>query len=154
MCNFFTSVGSNHAKAPPETDLIHPTRLSFRIPTHIMKTKLMLLILAFTGASLLNADDTKPGKGGPGGPGGNGNIHILPRGAREKLNLTQEQQKQIGDLEADVKKKLESILTAQQIEQLKQMRPQGPGGPGGQGGPGAQGGGGKGGKQRPQGDNS
>jgi len=109
-----------------------------------MKAKLILLTLAFAAsACFLNAEDGKPnpnGAGQPpppgqGGPGGGG-IHLLPRGAKEKLKLTDDQQKQISDLEADVKSKMEKILTADQMEQLKQMRPQGPGGgkPGGQGG--------------------
>jgi Spy/CpxP family protein refolding chaperone len=109
-----------------------------------MKTKLILLTLAFAAStSFLNAQDNgKPNpNGGPGGPGGGG-IHLLPRGAKEKLNLTADQQKQISELEADVKSKMEKILTAEQMEQLKQMRPQGPGQGGGRG-QGRPGGGGK-----------
>jgi Spy/CpxP family protein refolding chaperone len=97
-----------------------------------MKTKLILLTLALAGSiSLLPADNTQPA-GGKGQPpqGGQGGIHILPRGAKEKLNLTDDQQKQITDLENDVKTKLESILTPAQMDQLKQMRPP----QGGQGG--------------------
>jgi hypothetical protein len=116
-----------------------------------MKTKLILLTLALAGSiSLLPADNTQPnnngGQGQPpqGGPGGQGGIHILPRGAKEKLNLTDDQQKQIAAIEADVKTKLESILTPAQMDQLKQMRP--PGGPGGQGG--------QGGGRRPQQNNN
>ena len=69
----------------------------------------------------------------------------------EHLNLTEDQQKQIVALEAEVKAKLEKILTPEQLQQLKQMRPPGrPGGPGGQGGPDGQGGpGGEGHPQRP-----
>jgi Spy/CpxP family protein refolding chaperone len=51
--------------------------------------------------------------------------------------LTDDQKKQVAALEAEVKAKLEKILTPEQLKQLKQMRPPGrPGGPGGQGGPG------------------
>jgi len=119
-----------------------------------MKTKLILLVLALAGSLTLHADDTNTnpkgpgngpppngGPGGPGGPGGGGNIHILPRGAKEKLNLSDAQQKEITELENQVKSKLEQILTSAQMDQLKQMRPQG--GPGGPGGGGGQGGGGK-----------
>jgi Spy/CpxP family protein refolding chaperone len=54
----------------------------------------------------------------------------------EHLNLTEDQQKQIAALEAEVKAKLEKILTPEQLQQLKQMRPPGrPGGPGGEGHP-------------------
>jgi len=82
-----------------------------------------------------DASDGGPG-GGPGrGPGG---IHLLPPRAQERLKLTDDQQKQVADLEAEVKAKLEKILTPEQMEQLKQMRPPHPqGGPGG--GPGGAG---------------
>ena len=62
----------------------------------------------------------------------------------EQLNLTADQQKQLAALEAEVKAKLEKILTAEQLQQLKQMRPpmrpggavgRGPGGGGPGGGP-------------------
>jgi hypothetical protein len=119
-----------------------------------MKTKLILLALALAGSLTLQADNTNPNgqnngqgrppQGGPGGPGGGG-IHILPRGAKEKLNITDDQMKQITDLENDVKSKLEKILTPAQMDQLKQMRP--PGGPGGQGGQG-------GGRRPPQNNNN
>ena len=74
-------------------------------------------------------------RGGPGhGPGG---FHLLPPRAQEQLNLTADQQKQVAALEAEVKAKLEKILTPEQLQQLKQMRPpQRPGGPGGPGGEG------------------
>jgi Spy/CpxP family protein refolding chaperone len=56
----------------------------------------------------------------------------------EHLNLTEDQQKKIAALEAEVKAKLEKILTPEQLQQLKEMRPPGrPGGPGG--GPGGEG---------------
>lgn len=114
-----------------------------------MKTKIILLTLAFGfSPCLLKAQDTKPAPGGQsppppaGGQGGPG-LHLLPREAQEKLNLTAEQQKQVVALEAEVKAKLEKILTPDQLEQLKQIRPpqgqRGPGGP--QGGPGGQQGG-------------
>lgn len=108
------------------------------------------------------ADATQPppmdggAPGGPGGPGGpegevhhghgagnNGGIHILPPGARQKLNLTADQLKQIAALETEVRTKLATILTPEQLQQLKQMRPphgRGPGGPEGMGGPEGQGG--------------
>ncbi len=114
-----------------------------------MKAKLILLALAFAATSFLNAEDAgKPNPNGqppPPGQGGGGGIHLLPRGAKEKLKLTDDQQKQISDLEADVKTKMEKILTPEQLEQLKQMRPQGPGGGqgGGRGGQGRPPGGGK-----------
>jgi Spy/CpxP family protein refolding chaperone len=124
-----------------------------------MKTKVIILALAL-GAStcLLTAQDSNqapdgqrpPGReGGPGGPGGRGGpggFHLLPPRAQEQLNLTDDQKKQVAALEAEVKAKLEKILTPEQLQQLKQMRPPGRmggpggGGPGGQGGPDGQGG--------------
>jgi Spy/CpxP family protein refolding chaperone len=53
----------------------------------------------------------------------------------QKLNLTDDQKKQVADLEAEVKVKMEKILTPEQLQQLAQMRPpRPPGGPGGPGG--------------------
>jgi Spy/CpxP family protein refolding chaperone len=108
-----------------------------------MKKKLLVLTLALASSLALHAQapangQNPPPQGGPGGPGGG--FHVLPRGAKEKLKLTDDQQKQISDLEAEVKSKIEKILTPEQAEQLKQMRPpgRGQGGPGGgQGGQGA-----------------
>ena len=119
---------------------------------------LALVVSAFS-ALAQDAGGQGPAAGGPGGgPGrGQGGFHLLPPRALEQLNLTADQQKQVTDLEAEVKAKLEKILTPAQQEQLKQMRPpqrQGgkdAGGPGG--GPG---GGGKGegqpNRQRPAGE--
>ncbi len=113
-----------------------------------MKIKAVLFALTLAATTcLLPAQESKPGPEGerplpppPGGPG----FHVLPRGAREKLNLNAEQQKQLADLETEVKAKIEKILTPEQLEQLRQMRPpqgqRGPGGQGGPGGPGQQGG--------------
>jgi Spy/CpxP family protein refolding chaperone len=87
---------------------------------------------------------TQPAGGGPGGPGGGpgrgpGGFHLLPRFAVEKLNLTDDQTKQIAELEKETKAKLAKILTPDQMKTLETARPQ-RGGPG-QGGPGGQGGG-------------
>jgi hypothetical protein len=110
-----------------------------------MNTKVILLALALGASScLLTAQDNNPppdGQGPPpreGGPGGAGRpgFHLLPPRAQEQLNLTADQQKQLAALEAEVKAKMEKILTPEQLQQLKKMRPpQGQGGPGGQGGP-------------------
>ncbi|MGA2543225.1 MAG: DUF1566 domain-containing protein [Verrucomicrobiota bacterium] len=75
--------------------------------------------------------------GGPpdrrGGPGSQGGFHLLPPLAREQLNLTSDQQKQLADLESDTKARLEKFLTPQQMQQLNQMQPQRQGGPRGGG---------------------
>ena len=90
-----------------------------------------------------------PGAGVQGGPGGGGRgqgpgggFHILPPRAMEQLNLTDDQKKQLTDLETEVKAKIEKILTPDQLEKMKTMRPpmrQGGPGAGGQGGPGGSG---------------
>jgi len=83
-----------------------------------------------------SSDSTQPPAGPPkdGGGPGHGGFHVLPPHARELLKLTDDQQKQIAALEAEVKEKMEKILTPEQLEQLKKMRPPHP--PGGHGGPG------------------
>src|SRR5437868_3444180 len=86
------------------------------------------------------------GPGGPGGPGGRGGPPmpgvVLPPPVQEMLNLTPEQRDQIQALQADVDRKLATILTDEQKQQLQEMRQRGPGrGPGGPGGgPGGPGG--------------
>jgi Spy/CpxP family protein refolding chaperone len=133
-----------------------------------MKTKVILLALALSASTcLLTAQDSTPpadaprppsAEAGPHGP--RGGFHVLPPGAAERLNLTDDQKTQIAALEAEVKTKMEKILTADQLAQLKKMHPPRPqhngggpdggpgggpaggpdGGPGGPGGPDGQGG--------------
>src|SRR5664280_2275163 len=121
-----------------------------------MKTKALLLALAVGASTCVlmaqdtnNTSDSQPPprlEGGPGagprGRGGPGGFHLLPPRAQEQLKLTADQQKQVADLEAEVKAKMAKILTPEQLQQLKQMRPPrlrgGPGGPGGERGPGSQ----------------
>ena len=100
-----------------------------------MKKAAAIIALALAvGTLTIRAQETNnpPPAGGPGrGPGG---FHILPPRAQEQLNLTADQQKQLKDLEAEIKGKIETILTPAQMDQLKQMRPpQRPGGSGGSG---------------------
>ena len=52
-----------------------------------------------------------------------GNLHLIPRAIEEKLNLTDEQRKQIDDLSHQAREKLEKILTPEQINILKETRP-------------------------------
>ena len=60
----------------------------------------------------------------PGGPEhGKCCLHLLPPHARECLNLTTDQQKQLTDLEGETKAKRDKILTPAQLQQLKQMQP-------------------------------
>lgn len=82
--------------------------------------------------------------GGPGGvggqhrPDGRGGFHLLPPRAEQRLQLTDDQKKQVAALEAETKAKLEKILTPEQLEKLNHMRPpmMGRRGPGMRGGPG------------------
>jgi len=63
----------------------------------------------------------------------------MPPRVAEQLDLSSEQREQVAKLEAEVKAKMEKILSPDQLEQMKQMRPPLPeGGPariGGAGGP-------------------
>ena len=106
-----------------------------------MKTAAIAIALALA-VSTLNTlaqdaprpEGRPPREGGPQGGPGQGGFHLLPPRAHEHLKLTDDQKKQIEELEAEVKAKLEKILTPEQLEQLKHMRPpmhQGQGGPGG-----------------------
>jgi len=85
------------------------------------------------------------GPGGPGGPPGGPPFggpgfggpppapgQVLPPMLQDMLNLTDDQRKQLAELQKDVDARLAKILTAEQLDQLKQMRPRGRrGGPGG-----------------------
>jgi Spy/CpxP family protein refolding chaperone len=104
-----------------------------------------LLALAAAALFTLSAESQPPEGGGNdkgqrGGPrGGPGRFElgrVLPPFVKDQLDLTADQEKQIADLEKDVKAKLTKILTADQQKQLQDMRPPrgGPGGPGGPGG--------------------
>ena len=81
------------------------------------------------------------GRGGFGGPGGRGfggmpkPGQVMPDALREQLKLTDDQKKQMDDLQKEVDAKLDKILTDDQKKQLKEMRDRGPGGRG-FGGPG------------------
>lgn len=90
-----------------------------------------------------------PGRGGPGGPGGFGPGgpggfgappqpgQVMPPFLQERLKLTDEQKKQLEELQKEVDTKLAKILTDEQKKQLKDMPPgPGRGGPGGGRGPG------------------
>jgi Spy/CpxP family protein refolding chaperone len=103
-------------------------------------TRLLFGLGAFAAAALLvvstAVSQQPPEKKGP--PGGKKGPpyelgRILPPFAREQLDLTPEQQKQLAELEAMVKERLEKILTAEQKAALEDLRP--PFGPGGKGGP-------------------
>jgi hypothetical protein len=85
------------------------------------------------------------GRGGPGALGARRGFHLLPPPVQEQLKLTADQQKQLAALEAELKAKLEKILTPEQLKQLQQMRPPPPAGGMGGAVPGGRGSGGEGG---------
>ena len=106
--------------------------------------------VAFAALALTATSQPPPGgdkKGGAGkGPGGGGAEkggppryeigQIFPPFVKVGLELTKEQQKQIDELEKDLKAKLNKILTADQKKKIGEIRPPMPGGPPGGGGPG------------------
>ena len=62
-------------------------------------------------------------KGGPPQPG-----IVLPAPIQDVLKLSDDQKKQVADLQKEVDARLEKILTADQRQQLREMRERGPGG--------------------------
>jgi len=93
---------------------------------------------------------TKEAAAAPQGGGGRGAAgrsqarpgQILPAGLQDELKLTDDQKKQVADLQKDVDAKLAKILTVDQKKQMKDIAESGPGGGrGGRGGPGGPGGG-------------
>jgi hypothetical protein len=66
-----------------------------------------------------NRPSPMPGRGGSGRPG----YHLLPRFTMDRLDLSEEQRKQLADLEADVRLKLKAILTPEQFQTLDQTLP-------------------------------
>ncbi len=94
---------------------------------------------------LAHADDNgPPGAGQPGTASGGQHggrpehgapgFHLIPRFAEQKMDLSDDQKKQIADLEQQTKAKLAEILTADQMKILNTARPPHPGGGGGGGG--------------------
>ena len=105
-----------------------PTHPSASMKTVAM-TALAALVIAAPSALIRAPDQTAPTTPPPAGQcEHHGGPHLLPPGAVQALNLTEDQKKQIADLEADVKSKMKNILTPEQLEQLKQMHPKGGGG--------------------------
>jgi Spy/CpxP family protein refolding chaperone len=87
------------------------------------------LILSAGWILACNAQQPDRRRGGP--PPQWNPVHLFPPDVRESLNLSAEQEKQMEDLEKEVRGKVDKILTAQQRKVLSQARPRGPGGPGG-----------------------
>lgn len=89
--------------------------------------------------------------GGPGGPGGFGRPpmigQLLPPFLADQLKLTDDQKKQLEELQKSTEATLDKLLTDDQRKQLKEMKERGPGRGGFPGGPG----GGRGGRGGPGG---
>jgi hypothetical protein len=88
--------------------------------------------------------------GGPGGPGGRGPGglpplgQVMPQFVQDDLKLSDDQKKQVAELQKEIDAKLDKTLTDEQKKQYKAMKENpGRGGPGGRGpgGPGGPGGG-------------
>ncbi len=101
-----------------------------------MKTRILILTLALSASTgLLTAQEGDPPRegqrpprpeGGPedlAGPGERRGPQLMPPRVAEQLNLTSEQREQVAKLDADVKAKMEKILTPEQLQQFKQTRP-------------------------------
>lgn len=94
----------------------------------------LALSLAIVGICVMSAvSQPPPGKekGFPGKKGGPGPFElgrVLPPHVRSELDLTADQEKQIAELEKEVKQKLSKILTAEQRKKAESIRP--PFGPG------------------------
>ena len=102
---------------------------------------------ADTGGGPASRPTSQPGMHHGHGNGPGGGFHLLPPFVVDKLNLTDDQRKQLEELAKETKAKLDKILTPEQQKILQDARPPRPGqgGPGGQGkhggGPGGRGGG-------------
>ena len=95
------------------------------------KLSIMGLVVALLTAGVVatatsqGQDDRKDkGKKGPPPKGKGFEIgKVLPPHVMEELELTEEQDKQIRELEKEVRKKLEKILDKKQIDKIKRMGP-------------------------------
>ena len=98
----------------------------------IMSVALIGAAAFFAGFQPPAEDGEKKGKDKKGNPPRYQVGNLFPPQAREGLKLTAEQEKQVADLQNEVKEKLTKILTADQLKFLEDFRPpRGPGGPGG-----------------------
>src|SRR5437879_2936317 len=101
----------------------------------LMKRFRIGLCIVAAGCAL--SAQAQPPDGPPrGGPPGRFELgRLAPPHVRADLDLTKEQEKQLADLEKEVKERLRKIFNAEQIKKLENLRPPRPGGPGGRPGP-------------------
>ena len=96
-----------------------------------MKTRIGAAVaLLFVTLGLAAQESSPPPQGGrPAGQQGGvqEGFHLLPRFAVERLNLSDDQLKQIAELEKETKAKLSQILSPDQMKTLEEMRPPRPG---------------------------
>ncbi len=96
----------------------------------------LMVSLAASSAQQPPQEKKGPGKGGFGGGfGGFGRPgQIMSTFLQDQLKLTDDQKKQVADLQKETDEKLDKILTEDQRKQLKEIRERGPGGGFGKGG--------------------
>jgi Spy/CpxP family protein refolding chaperone len=71
----------------------------------------------------------RDGRQPPGGPPRWELGKLIPPPIQDELNLTDEQQKQLHDLEREVRDRVMKMLTSEQKDKLKRLQHRGPGGP-------------------------
>ena len=91
------------------------------------RIQLGLLTLLAVGLWALTADSQPPGgkgkgKGGKKGPPPFQVGKVLPPYIRDGLDLSEDQEKQLADLEKEVRQRLLKILTAEQKEKLAELK--------------------------------
>ena len=100
----------------------------------------LTVVLTLSSVPAQQGGSPPPAQDRPGGQRGGPGFHLLPRFALDRLNLSEDQLKQVADLERETKAKLAKILTPEQMKTLEELRPPRPGqggasGPGDAGGP-------------------
>src|SRR5437763_141360 len=91
-----------------------------------------LFALAASALFVLTAASQPPdgkGKGPPGGRPGPFELakaRVLPPFVFAALTLTPDQERQVADLEKEVRERLDKILTAEQKQQIEGLQPRGP----------------------------
>lgn len=86
------------------------------------------VVMLFASSAATQPPGDKKGKGGPKGGGAKFELgQILPPALLADLNLTTEQMKELDAIKADLKAKLEKLLTDEQKKKVEAYRPTGPG---------------------------